>query len=241
VSISPLLLFSWRGWIGKCLSIVAAIAAIIQLAGCVGMGPSEEQGGSGSEIVGKAEYPDSGALCKSGGLPLPRAVSIPVIRGMIFCYTRSFVPDTSWVSAGALPRAYTDNLGIFHLLDVPRGEVVVEAADGNGMSIVKTININRDSSLFDIGTLTVAPAGGISIQAHTQLSGKVRFYVSVEGTHSIARGSAADIDVVLKNIPTGIPHSINIRVYEPIQWGKDISNITVPSGAIRVLEAFEIQ
>ena len=109
------------------------------------------------------------------------------------------------------------------------------------MSIIKTININRDSSLFDIGTLTVAKTGGISIRAHTQLSGRIRFYVSVMGTRCIARGTAADVDITLDNIPTGIPHTINIRVYEPVQLVLNYTDINVTSAATMVLEAFEIK
>jgi hypothetical protein len=227
-------------WTNRLLSLIAIISVCAFMFGCV-MGPSEEQGGSGSEIVGKAEYPDSGALCKSSGSAITRALPIPVVLGNVFCYTRSFIPDTSWASTGAPPRAYTDSLGFFHLLDVPRGEVVVEANDGSGMGIVKTITIDRDSSLFDIGTLTVAKTGGISIQAHTQLAGRIRFYVSVMGTRCIVRGTLKDIDVILDNIPAGIPHTINIRVYEPVLFTKNIPNIAVPSGAIKVLDAFEIK
>ena len=227
-------------WTNPLLSLIAIISVSAFMFGCVMLGPSEEQGGSGSEIVGKAEYSDSGALCKSSGSAITRALPIPVVLGNVFCYTRSFIPDTSWVS-GAPPRAYTDSMGFFHLLDVPRGEVVVEANDGNGMGIVKTITIDRDSSLFDIGTLTVAKTGGISIQAHTQLAGRIRFYVSVKGTRCIARGTAADVDIMLENIPVGIPDTINIRVYEPVRLELNIPDIEVPSGAIRVLEAFEIK
>jgi hypothetical protein len=218
----------------------AALALAAGFSGCV-MGPSEEQGGSGSEIVGKAEYPDSGSLYQNSESAITRELPVPVIKGNVFCYTRSFVPDTAWASAGAVSGAYTDSLGFFHLLDVPRGEVVVEAIDGNGMGIVKTITIDRDSSLFEIGTLTVAKTGGISIRAHTQLSGRIRFYVSVQGTRCIARGTAADVDISLEKIPTGIPHTINIRVYEPVTFERNITDIEVPSGAIRVLEAFEIK
>jgi hypothetical protein len=105
----------------------AALALAAGFSGCV-MGPSEEQGGSGSEIVGKAEYPDSGSLCKNSGSAITRALPVPVVLGNVFCYTRSFVPDTAWASAGALPKAYSDSLGFFHLLDVPRGEVGAYAA-----------------------------------------------------------------------------------------------------------------
>jgi hypothetical protein len=227
-------------WTNRLLSLIAIISVCAFMFGCV-MGPSEEQGGSGSEIVGKAEYADSGALCKSNGSAITRALPIPVVIGNVFCYTRSFIPDTSWVSKGVSPRAFTDSLGYFHLLDVPRGEVVVEANDGNGMGLVKTITIDRDSSLFDIGTLTVAKTGGISIQAHTQLAGRIRFYVSVMGTRCIVRGSAADVDIMLGNIPIGITHTINIRVYEPVKLELNIKDIVVPSGAIRALEAFEIK
>ena len=41
-----------------------AVMVAAGLFGCV-MGPAEEQGGSGSEIVGKAEYSDSAMLCKN--------------------------------------------------------------------------------------------------------------------------------------------------------------------------------
>jgi hypothetical protein len=217
-----------------------AVMVAAGLFGCV-MGPAEEQGGSGSEIVGKAEYSDSAMLCKNSVREPIHALRLPVIKGPVFCYTRTFVPETSWVSAGALPRAYTDSLGIFHLLDVPRGEVVVEANDGNGMGIVRTITIDKDSSLFNIGNLTVAKTGGISIQAYTRLPGRIRFYVSVKGTRCIARGTAADVDVTVDKIPTGIPHTINIRVYEPVQIEKDITDIYIPSGAILMLDAFEIK
>jgi hypothetical protein len=220
--------------------IPAALALAVVFSGCV-MGPSEEQGGSGSEIVGKAEYPDSGSLYKKSGLAIARTIPIPVVLGNVFCYTRSFIPDTTWASNSALPRAYTDSLGIFHLLDVPRGEVVVEASDGNGMGFVKTIPIDRDSSLFDIGTLTVAPTGGVSIQAHTQLTGRIRFYVSIKGTRCIARGTAADVAITLANIPIGIPHTVNIRVYEPVKLELNFTDIVVQSAAIRVLDAFEIK
>jgi hypothetical protein len=235
---------SRRLWIQafrRILPTVGSLVAMGSIIGCIALGPSEEQGGSGSEIVGKAVYPGSGTLCKIGGSEATSALPLPVVLGSVFCYTRSFIPDTSWASAGVLPRAYTDSLGTFHLLDVPRGKVVVEAADGNGMGKTQTITIDRDSTVFDIGTLTVARTGGVSIQAHTQLAGRVRFYMSVMGTRCIVRGSAANIDIVLDNIPVGIPHTINIRVYEPIPLNLNIPDVVVPVGGTRILDAFEIK
>jgi hypothetical protein len=219
------------------LSLMVIVSVCAFIYGCIAMGPSEEQGGSGSEIVGNAEYGDSGGVSKNSASALP----IPMISGKVFCYTRTFIPDTSWASIGAVPRAYTDSSGIFHLLDVPRGEVVVEANDGKGMGYVKTITIDKDSSVFDIKTLTVQKTGGVSIQAHTQLPGRIRFYVSIQGTRGIARGTQADVDISLSDISIGIPYTINVRVFEPVKMEFNVPNIVVPAGGIRILDAFEIR
>ena len=237
---------SWRGkntWRGLAFlfAALATIAVIFTAAGCITLGPSEEQGGSGSEIVGNVEYSDTSADTQAACLSQGGAIRFPVVLGNVFCYTRTFIPDTSWAAHGASPRVFTDSMGFFHLFDVPRGDVVVEANNGNGWGIVKTITIDRDSSRFDIGTLTVAKTGGVSIQAHSQLPGNVRFYMSVKGTRCIIRGSKTDMAVVLENIPTGIPHTVNIRVFEPIPMELNFSGITIPEGGVRMLDDFEIK
>ena len=208
------------------------------------MGPSDQPstGGTGSEIVGKAEYPDSGAAAKCLAVrKISSLVKLPVVFGNIFCYPRSFVPDTSWVTSGAFPRTYTDSTGAFRILDAPPGEVVVQVNDGSGFGIAQTIMIDRDSTVYPIGVLTVQKTGAIAIQAHTQLPGRVRFYVSVRGTQLVVRGSQTDIDITLDRIPSGIPHTINVRVYEPMFLEFDINSVSVPIGGVTLLQAFEIR
>jgi hypothetical protein len=204
--------------------------------GCVPAGPQQAQGGTGSEIVGKAEYPESTALQK-------RFVSavLPVVLGRVFVYTNAFIPDTSWATTGALPRAYSDSTGAFQVYDVPRGPVVVEVNDGSGKGAKDTITVDRDSTRYNIGTLDLGPTGAAKIQAQTSLTGRVRFYVSIRGTRLTVRGNQAGIDVVLGDIPAGSDYTVSIRVYEPVYLALDIPNVTISPGATTALQTFTIQ
>lgn len=210
---------------------------------CTLNGPEQttRSGGTGSEIIGTASY-DSSAMGKSHTVKIVNAATlIPVISGNVFCYQRSAVPDTDWVRSGDLPRVRTDSIGGFIIEDAPPGEVVVEANDGKGNSIVKTVTIDRDSAKYYLGTFAVKKTGAITIKALTQLPGRVRFYVGVKGTRLVARGSQTGIDVTLDNIPCGIDHTISIRVYEPISFSLDISNVSVSSAVTNALEPFQIK
>jgi hypothetical protein len=51
----------------------------------------------------------------------------------------------------------------------------------------------------------------------------------------------ADVDITLGDIPSGIVHTINVRVYQPIQLEKNFTGITVPVGGIWQLPALIIQ
>jgi hypothetical protein len=222
-----------------------ALFAIVMVlcASCAPIGPSERaaSGGTGSEIVGTAVY-DSTAMGKCLAVKAFNAGAIfPVISGNVFCYQREYVPDTNWVTSGPLPRVRTDSAGIFHIKDAPSGEVVVEANDGKGNSVVHTVTVDKDSAIYPIGVLTVKKTGAITIQAKTQLPGRVRFYVSVKGTRLVVRGSQTNVDIKLDNIPCGIQHTVSVRVYEPIYLALDIPNISVSSAATKALEAFQIK
>jgi hypothetical protein len=203
--------------------------------------PESSSGGTGSEIVGTAAY-DSSAM---GKIRIVKASSLsgllPVISGNVFCYQRSLPPDTNWVQSAAMPRVYTDSVGGFIIKDAPPGEVVVEANDGSGNSIAQTVNIDKDSAVYQIGILAIKKTGTIAIQAQTQLPGRVRFYVGVKGTRLVVRGTKTNVEVKLDNIPCGITHTISIRVFEPIKLEIDIPNITVSSSQTQILESFQIR
>jgi hypothetical protein len=212
---------------------------------CFSSGPSGQSasGGTGSEIVGKAEYPDT-----SAGMYKDRSLGsvtfntfFPLVSGSIFVYPRSFVPDTSWAAVGAIPSAFTDDSGNFRAKDVPRGEVVVEASDGKGKGLVRSIVIDRDSTEYSVGVLPLMQNGAIKIQAHSLVPGRVRFYVSVRGTRLVVRGNQSDVDVTLENVPVGISHTVTIRVFEPMHLEMDISVDTLVSGVTKILQPFQIQ
>lgn len=219
------------------------LVLFVSVFSCVTMAPTGQtaSGGTGSEIVGNAAR-DSSALHKVISARTSAAsFFIPVVSGNVFCFQRAFVPDTNWASAAALPRARTDSAGGFIIEDAPPGEVMVEVNDGIGNSIVNTISVLQDSTRYSIGTLVVKKSGSISVQAQTQLSGRIRFYVGIKGTHLVARGSQTGIDVRLDNVPTGIVHTVSIRVYEPVVLSLDIPNVTVSPSLNTVLGAFQIK
>jgi hypothetical protein len=213
--------------------------------GCFSSGPSGQSasGGTGSEIVGKAEYPDTAAVMYKdrSNRSLTSGKSFPLVSGSIFVYPRSFVPDTSWAAVGAIPSAFTDDSGNFRAKDVPRGEVMVEASDGKGKGLVRSIVIDRDSTEYSVGVLPLMQNGAIKIQAHSLVPGRVRFYVSVRGTRLVARGNQSDVDVTLENVPVGISHTVTIRVFEPMHLEMDIPVDTLVSGVTKVLQPFQIQ
>ena len=213
------------------------------LLGCVMMGPSQQtsSGGTGSEIVGTAAHDTTGA--PAGVFHRQSAASrlLPVIAGNVFCYQSAFVPDTNWARSPALPRARTDTAGFFSIKDAPPGLVMVEVNDGLGNAAIDTVSILKDSTRYELGALVINKTGAISIQAQTNLSGRVRFYVGVKGTHLVVRGSQTGVAVRLDNIPCGMPQTVCIRVYEPIPFSMDIPNITVSQAATTILETFQIQ
>jgi hypothetical protein len=224
-------------------AICACFCAL--LFGCFSSGPTGQSasGGTGSEIVGTAEYPDTAARAHKSRLlrSLTSKNSFPLVSGSVFVYPRSFVADTSWATIGAIPSAFTDDSGNFRAKDVPRGEVVVEASDGKGKGLVRSVVIDRDSTVYSVGVMPLEQNGAIRIQAHSLVPGKVRFYVALRGTRLVVRGNQSDVDVTLENVPVGISHIVTIRVFEPIYLEMDISVGAIVSGVTNVLQPFSIQ
>ena len=233
---SPVAIFSTPS------AIRTVFILLVSIAGCA-IAPTSQtaSGGTGSEIVGNAAH-DSSALHKviaaSGSTA---AAFIPVVSGNVFCYQKAFVPDTNWASAAATARARTDSGGGFIIQDAPPGEVMVEVNDGMGNSIMNTVSVLKDSTRYSIGTLVVKKSGSISVQAQTKLSGRIRFYIGIKGTRLVARGSQTGVDVRLDNVPTGIVHTVSIRVYEPVTLSLDIPNVTVSPAINTVLAAIQIK
>jgi hypothetical protein len=135
----------------------------------------------------------------------------------------------------------TDDDGGFVIEDAPPGEVVVEVGDGQGNSYATTVNVDRDSAKYRVGVLPVKKTGALTIKALTNLPGRVRFYVGVKGTRLVVRGSQAGVEVRLDNVPCGMAHTVSIRVYEPISFSMDISDVAVSSAVTKALGTFQIK
>jgi hypothetical protein len=224
---------------------MALLCAALFLCGCFSLSPTQHQsstGGTGTEILGKAEYPDTTGLTKRlapGSLSAKAA--LPVILGKVFVYPKTYLPDTSWFRLGAPPRVYTNDSGGFRIMDAPRGPIIIEVNDGSGKGTSKEWNVAQDSTTYDVGTLTVAPTGSISIQATTSLPGRVRFYVAVCGTRLVVRGDQAGINITMGDVPAGTGYVINVRVYEPVYLEFNVSNVNVSAGLNTILQSFTIQ
>jgi hypothetical protein len=212
------------------------------LCGCDFAEPQTASGGTGTEIVGTGEYPDSSGTPKRGAaLAVNAATGLPVIFGQVFAYQQSFIPDTNWVRGGAVPRVYTEDDGTFRIEDAPPGMVVVQVNDGSGKAAVKTVNVAKHDTTYDIGTLTLAKTGAIRLPTHTNLSGPVRFYVSVKGTQLVARGTQTGVDLVLGGIPSGVPLTVNVRVYAPVKAEFNFPSVTVDPGLTTLMTTLEIK
>jgi hypothetical protein len=216
--------------------LAITIALLLAASGC--MAPSEQpsSGGTGSEIVGKADYPPGGAPKR---LLAQTALGLPVVNGRVFAFPQLFIPDTAWATAGAAPRTVTDSGGNFTVTDAPGGWVVVEVNDGKGQGITGVVNVDRDSSVFPIGTLTVEKTGSITLSFHTTLPAGLRYYASVRGTRLVARGGQSDVSITLSDVPSGA-RTVNLTLYNPWYFTADFP-VTVPSGSSTEVAVSRIQ
>jgi hypothetical protein len=237
------ILSALRAWRKSEILIVLLLFVTLLIFRCGFGGPTQSgSGGTGTEIIGTAEYSDDGGASKTLAQGSVRArTALPVIAGKVFIYPRFSVPDTSWSRIGALPEVYTGDNGEFHILNPPKGEVMIEVNDGSGKGSSKSWNVEQDSVIYRIGVLKVAPTGGISIQALSSLSGRLRFYVGICGTRFIARGDQTGVNVTLTDIPQGTGYVINVRVFEPVFYEFNISNVSISAGTTTVLNAIQIR
>jgi len=223
----------------KRLLAFCVLAIVLAGTGCFTTGPSDDQnasGGSGSEIVGVAAYPesqDSGTQKSRGPGTLH---GLPVALGPVFIFPRFSLPDTGAVVSGTLPSAYTDDEGRFRIRNVPAGTHVLEVNDNGQMGIARSITVPADSQTIDIGVLTVDTTAGVRIRVNTDLQGNLRYYLSVRGTRLVARGTQKGVDLLLDDIPTGISHTITVRIYEPLYQSFDIEEVELVPGEILELD-----
>lgn len=188
---------------------------------CMSMGPSETSstGGTGSEVVGVVNYPDSSQAAKK-----MRALSgnHPMKFAGVFIRPRSYLADTG--SVKDIASIFTGDDGSFRISKVLPGEHLVYVDDGAGMAIASVINVPEDSTTINLGTLTANRTASVQVQYDGATAGKVLFYVTLRGAGKTIRCTERNIFAVMKDIPTGdrVTHKITIRMYSPVVKGFDV-------------------
>jgi hypothetical protein len=219
----------------KSVLVVSLLALIIQ---CMSMGPSETSstGGTGSEVVGVVNYPDSSQVAKK-----MRAFGLknPMKFAGVYIRPRSFLADTG--STSDTPYGYTAEDGSFRISNVVPGEHLVYVNDGSGMAIASVVSVPQDSTTLDLGTLLAKKTSSVQVQYDGVTPGKVLFYISLRGTGMSIRCTERNMFAVLKNIPTGkdVSHKVTIRMFNPFSKGIDVDIPVLNPEQIFTLESLK--
>ncbi len=227
------------------LLLAVGLVSGLMLAGCFSTGPEEQAGGgSGSEIVGTAQYEDSSGQTKrlASAQRSARTAGLPVVLGGVFAYPKSFVPDTSAATTPLLPKVYTNSSGGFRVTGVGAGIYVLEVNDGSGKGVAKSVTIPADSTVVDAGTVVVQETGAIQLSVQFSVPGSALYYISLKGTRLVARGTSAGIDLTIGDVPSGVEHTVNVRVFSPSSaaGSYDVATVTVSPGLTTILSAITI-
>lgn len=205
---------------------------------CLSMGPSETSstGGTGSEVVGVVNYPDSSQAATKmkmviGGHSMKFAG--------VYIRPRSYLADTG--SVKDVTDIFTAADGSFRISKVLPGEHLVYIDDGAGMAIASVINVPQDSTTIDLGTLTAKKTVSVQVQYDGATAGKVLFYMTLRGAGRTVRCTERNMFAVMKNIPTGdlVSHKITIRMYSPFIKGFDVDIPVLDPDQIFTLESLK--
>jgi len=221
----------------KMVLVIAACGCVIIFAGC-GFAPNDDRvstGGTGSEVVGVVNYPDSSAaMNKLFGTKL----ILPVMSAGVFIHPKQYYAENDNVVD--IPVVYTGADGSFRIQNVLPGEHIVYVRDNSGKTVAHKISVPDNGASVDCGTLYATPAASAQIQYQGIIPGNVLFYVSVRGTGITIKCTERNVYAVLSNIPFGLTdgYTITIRVLQPFNNGKDITIPSLKIGDITTLQPF---
>jgi hypothetical protein len=202
---------------------------------CMSMGTSENNsiGGTGSEVVGVVNYPDSSQAAKKIKIMFGNH---PMKFAGVYIHPRSYLADTG--SVKDTTKTVTAADGSFRLSNVLPGEHLVYIDDGAGMAIASIVNVPEDSTTIDLGTLTAKKTSSIQVQYDGATPGKVLFYMTLRGAGITVRCTERNMFAIMKNIPTGdnVFHKVTIRMYSPFVKGFDVDIPVLEPDKIFTLE-----
>ncbi|HMA66102.1 MAG TPA: hypothetical protein VKO63_12915 [Chitinispirillaceae bacterium] len=219
------------------LLIIAACGCAIIFNGC-GFAPNDDRvstGGTGSEVVGVVNYPDSSTAMKK--LFGTKQV-FPVMNAGVFIHPKQYYAENE--SVADIPVVYTAADGSFRIQNVLPGEHIVYIRDNAGKAVAHKIIVPDNGTRVSCGTIYAAPVASAQIQYQGIMPGNVLFYVSVRGTGITIKCTERNIYAVMNSIPMGLTdgYTITIRVLQPFKNGKDITIPSLKIGDITTLQPF---
>jgi hypothetical protein len=193
----------------------------ILLITCGTIAPNNEvsTGGTGSEVVGVVNYPDSSNTVKKTG---NTSIVNPFKLASVFIHPRDYYAETNLVKDN--PTSYTESNGFFCIRNVLPGEHTIYVKDNTGMAIAIRVTVPVDSTRIDLGTLIAQKTASARVQYQGQMTGNVLFYVSIRGTGITISCTERNIYALIGDIPTGLESNVvTIRMVQPFSKGMDIT------------------
>lgn len=202
---------------------------------------SDDDTGSGSEVVGRAEYSETAAMENGeAGLAKPARIqlALPVINAAVYLFPESFQADVDKDPAAYVPKVRTDSNGRFSIKNVLKGVWVLEVNNGNGASAGRRFTVTGGGEQVDLGTLKLGKPASLTYKIKTDLPGsaKIRYSLFVLGTRVCAKGTEDNLTARLDGIPAGPSHSIQFKLDFPFAWSKTFRNIRLTPEEVFNLE-----
>jgi hypothetical protein len=205
----------------KSLWTLLVLFALLITCGTMAPNDTASTGGTGSEVVGVVNYPDSSNAVKKMG---KASMLNPFKFAGVYIHPRNYFAETDLVKDN--PVSYTESNGFFKISNVLPGEHTIYVKDNTGMAIAIGVTVPEDSTTIDLGPRIAQKTASARVQYQGQMTGNVLFYVSIRGTGITIRCTERNIYALIGDIPTGLESNVvTIRMVQPFNKGMDI---TVP-------------
>jgi hypothetical protein len=219
------------------LLILTAGALLAIALHCAMISPNESSsiGGTGSEVVGVVEYPDSSAAAKRSHQF--SSTGFALAGGSVFINPRDHLAKPS--GASEKRDTTTDDSGYFHIKNVLGGEHLIYIRDSRGNSVAHIVSVPDEPRTIYVGKLIARKNSGVSIAYTGPAPDKVLFYVDVEGTDIQLKCENRNVSFTLDGIPTGedVKHTIIVRMFEPVERSYEFPAIKLLPGVIETLQS----
>lgn len=218
------------------ITALALPLAVLFLSTCTVVTSNEDSstGGTGSEVVGVVEYPDSSATAKR--LNGERVRFVPLIDGGVFINPRDYLAEPG--HGGEKSKTTTESDGSFRIENVVSGDHLLYVRDNSGNAVAYAFTARGDEQeRINLGTLYAKKTAGVSIQYTGNIPGDVLFYIDVKGTGIQMSCSNRNLTVTLGSIPTGIDHTITVRLKKPVNNDYEFGPIALIPGVVTALQS----